>query len=293
MFEIKKLKGNTFYFEAFSNVGIYAPDGKNALLTDACDHPRMVKSLDNQLGEMGFSVSCIIDTHGHVDHICGNKFFQQKYGCRLFSSEKEQAFIKYPSLESEFYYAGVDVKKTNNPYLLTEPSVTELIDRKNPPMGVEIVELPGHGFEMIGVITGDNVFFMADSIVSAKTWDEYRLPFFNNVNESIATLEKVKGIKADIYVPAHASPAESIEELADYNIKMFKEKKELTLSLCEGRSFDMIFEEYAKIEGFKIRADRYPMFAVMVRNLLQSLVEDEKIHAVYDNHRLIYELKQK
>ncbi len=292
MFEIKKIKGNTFYFESFSNVGIYIPDGKNALLIDACDHPRMVRSLDRQLTEMGVSVSAVIDTHGHVDHICGNKFFQEKYGCRLFSTEKEQAFIKYPSLESEFHFAGVDVKKVNNPYLLTESSETEIIDRDNAPFGVKTVDLPGHSFEMIGVITGDNVFFMADSILSAKTWDEYRLPFFNNVNKSIETLEKIRTVEADVYVPSHAEPTDYIAELAQYNIDRLREKKELALSLCEGRSFDMIFEEYARIEGFRIRADKYPMFAAMLRNILQSLVEDEKIHAVYENHRLVYEVKK-
>ena len=74
MFEIKSIKKNTMYFEAFSNVGIYAPDGKNAILIDSCDHPRMVKALDRQLGEAGLAVSAIINTHCHADHICGNKF---------------------------------------------------------------------------------------------------------------------------------------------------------------------------------------------------------------------------
>ncbi len=291
MFEIKKIKGNTFYFEAFSNVGVYIPDGKNAILIDACDHPRMVKALDRQLSEMGAGVSAVIDTHCHVDHICGNKFFQDKYGCRLFSTEKEQPFIKYPTLEPNFYFAGVDVKQTNNPYILAEPSVTEIIRSDNLPGGVEIVALPGHSFEMIGVITDDNVFFLADSILSKKTWDEYRLPFFYNVNETLETLEKIKNIKADIYVPAHAEPTDSIVDLAQYNIERLKEKKELAYNLCEGRSFDMIFEEYAKTEGIKLRADKYPMFAVMLRNILQSLVEDERIHAVYENNRLVYELR--
>ena len=113
MFEIKGLKNNTWYFEAFSNVGIYAPDGRNAVLIDACDHPRMVKALDKQLEEMGLTVSTVINTHCHVDHICGNKFFAEKYGCRLLSTQKEQHFIRYPDLEAEFYYAGVEWKKQN------------------------------------------------------------------------------------------------------------------------------------------------------------------------------------
>ena len=291
MFEIKAIKNNTWYFEAFSNVGIYVPDGKNAVLIDSCDHPRMVKSLDRQLSEMGFSVSAIINTHGHVDHICGNSYFQEKYGCRLLSTEKEKAFIRYPDLESEFYYAGVEIKKTSSPFFLAKPTVTEVIGENNLPDGIEIVPLPGHSFEMVGVINADNVFFLADSVLSKKTWDEYRLPFFHDVNKTIETLETVKNIKADIYVPSHDAPTDNIEDLAQYNIDCLKEKKELVRSLCEGRSADGIYEQYAKKEGIKPRADQYPMFAVMIKNLLQSLVEDGRIRGVYDNHRLIYEIK--
>ena len=76
MFEIKGIKNNTWCFEAFSNVGIYTPDGKNAVLIDSCDHPRMVKALDRQLSEMGLTVATIINTHCHIDHICGNRYFK-------------------------------------------------------------------------------------------------------------------------------------------------------------------------------------------------------------------------
>ncbi|MBR5827131.1 MAG: MBL fold metallo-hydrolase [Clostridia bacterium] len=291
MFEIKSIKNNTWYFESFSNVGIYTPDGKNAVLIDSCDHPRMVKSLDRQLSEMGLTVSAVINTHCHVDHICGNRYFQEKYGCRLLSTEKEKPFIRYPDLESELYYAGVDIKKESSPFFLAEPSETEIIWENNLPDGIKIVPLPGHGFEMIGVITADNVFFLADSVLSKKTWDQYRLPFFHDVNSTIETLEKIKTVKADIYVPSHDAPTDSIEDLAQYNIDRLKEKKELVLSLCEGRNVDSIYTEYVKKENIKLRASQYPMFAVMIKNLLQSLVEDGKIHAEYDNYRLVYELK--
>ncbi len=291
MFEIKGIKNNTYYFEAFSNVGIYAPDGKNAILIDACDHPRMVKALDRQLSEMGLTVSAIIDTHCHVDHICGNRFFQDKYGCRIFSSKKEQGYIFYPAMEPEFYYAGINTDKSKNPFFLIEPSDSEVITEKNTPDGVEIISLPGHSFEMIGVKTADNVLFIADAILSKKTWDEYKLPFFYDVNAAIATLETLKTVKADIFVPAHNEPLEDICTLADYNTEKLKEKKELLFDICEGRAFDDIFEETMLRQELQIRTEKYPMYAVMVRNFLQALVNDERIYAVLENNRLVYHRK--
>ncbi len=291
MFEIKKIKGNTYYYEAFTNVGIFAPDGKNAVLIDACDHPRMVKGTDKQLGEMGLRVGAVIDTHCHIDHICGNKFFRDKYGCKILSTKKEQAFISYPSLESDFYYAGMDTDKIRNSFFLTEPCESEVITKENTPEGIETIPLPGHSFEMIGVKTADNVIFLADAILSRKTWDEYKLPFFYDVNSSISTLEMLKTLSADIYVPSHDAPLEDITELANYNIEKITEKKELFYSLCEGRSFDTLFEAVLKKEDLKIRTEKYPMYAVMARNLLQALVNDGRIYAVLENNRLVYHRK--
>lgn len=291
MFEIKKLKGNTYYFEAFSNVGIYAHDGVNAVLVDACDHPRMVKAVDKQITAMGMTVKAVINTHCHVDHICGNRFFQDKYGCKLLSTKKEQCFIAFPSLEPGFYYAGIDTKKSCNPFFTTEPSDTEIITEENTPEGTEIISLPGHSFDMVGVITDDSVAFLADSVLSKKTWDEYRLPFFCDVNNSIATLEKLKDVRADIYVPSHDEPTDSIADLADYNIERLKEKKELLFDICEGKSFDGIFDKTMLRENLSIRTEKYPMYAVMVRNFLQALVDDDRIYAVLENNRLVYHRK--
>lgn len=288
MFEIKKLKGNTYYFEAFSNIGIFARDGVNAVLIDSCDHPRMVKSVDKQLTEMGMTVDAVINTHCHVDHICGNSFFKEKYGCKLLSTKKEQSFIAFPSLEPEFYYSGIDIKNSRNPFFATEPSEAELLTAENTPAGTEIISLPGHAFDMIGVITEDSVAFLADAVLSKRTWDEYRFPFFYDVNSSIATLEKLRSLEADIYVPSHDAPTESITELADYNIERLREKKELIFDICKGKGFDAVFEEAMRREKLQLRTEKYAMYAVMIRNLLHSLIVDGRIKAVLENNRLIY-----
>ena len=122
MFEVKHLKGNTYYYDAFTNVGIYKLNDKQAVLIDSCDHKRMVKGLDSELSAMGLSVSLIINTHCHVDHICGNRYFQDKYGCKLLSTRLEQSFIYNTELEADFYNAALNVDKSTNPFYGIEPS---------------------------------------------------------------------------------------------------------------------------------------------------------------------------
>lgn len=290
MFDIVKTKGNTYYYSAFSNVGIYK-QGDSAILIDSCDHKRMVRSLDKLLEEDGLRVDTIINTHCHVDHIVGNKFFFDKYGCKILASKKECSFIEYPDREPQFYYIGIDTDKKRNHFFLAESSVAEVITPENTPEGFEIIPLPGHSFEMIGVRTPDNVVFLADAILSKTTWDEYKFPFFCNVNESLETFDKVKSIKADLFVPTHDMPLEDICELADYNKKSLQHKKDMVYELCKGRGFDAVVAAVLEKSGLNLHVSRYPMYIIMIRNLLQSLVEDDAICAVPENMILTYRYK--
>ena len=290
MFDIVETIGNTFYYSAFSNVGVYRR-GDSVVLIDSCDHKRMVRSLDNILEKNGLGVDTIINTHCHIDHITGNKFFFDKYGCKILASKGECGFIAYPDREPQFYYNGIDTDKTRNHFFLVEPSDAEIITPENTPEGFEIIQLPGHSFDMIGVRTPDDVVFLADAILSKKTWDEYKLPFFYNVNDSLRTLESLKGMKAKLFVPTHDEPVEDISELVDYNIKSFLHKKDLVYDLCEGRGFDAVVAAVLKKLELKLHVSRYPMYIAMVRNLLQSLVEDDVIYAAPENMILTYHWK--
>ena len=289
MFDIVETRGNTYYYSAFSNVGVYKLNKSEVLLIDSCDHKRMVKSLDTILENNGLRIKTIINTHCHVDHIAGNKFFYDKYGCRILASKGEQGFIAYPDREPRFYYSGINTDKTRNPFFLSEPSDAEIITPDSMPGDFEIISLPGHSFDMIGVRTPDDVVFLSDSILSKKTWDEYKLPFFYSVNESLQTLEDIQSIKAKLFVPAHNEPLSDICELAEYNIKSMRHKKELIYDLCEGKSFEEIFSDVLDALELRIMTPKYPMYAVMIRNFLQSLVEDEAIEAVLEDAVLIYQ----
>lgn len=288
MFEVKHIKGNTYYFEAFTNVGIYRLDNNRAVLIDSTDHKRMAKAVNNYLKAENLTVDTIICTHCHVDHICGNKDFYEKYGCKILCTEKEKPFIAQPDLEGNFYYAGIDTDRTRNPFFTVEPAVIETLTEDNLPEGLEIISLPGHGFDMIGVKTPDGVVFVADSILSEKTWTEFKVPFFHDVNKSIETLKRLKEIKAEVFVPSHNVPLSDISSLADLNISKLEELKETVYGLCNRIGFDEMFTELLNTLSLNIRTEKYVSYSVMLRNILQVLVEDEKIKGVIEDNKFLY-----
>ncbi len=289
MFEVKHIRGNTYYFEAYTNVGIYHLGNGKVVLIDGTDHKRMAKAVNNYLKKENLTVDTIICTHCHVDHICGNRDFYEKYGCKILSTEKEMPFIAQPDLEGTFYYAGIDTDKTRNPFFMVEPTVIEALTEENLPKGLEIVNLPGHSFNMIGVKTDDGVIFLADSILSEKTWTEFKVPFFHDVNKSIETLKKLNEIKAKVFVPSHNEPLTDIKDLADLNISKLEELKNIAYGLCDGIGFDDMFTAFLKELSLNIRTEKYVSYSVMLKNILQALVEDEKIKGVMSEGRFIYD----
>ena len=227
MLELTKIKGNTYNFDSYSNVGLFINKKGQVILIDSGDHRRTVRTFNRILEERNLKPYAVISTHCHVDHIAGNRLFQEKYGAKILCSDKERMFIKYTEIEADICYNGYAVNKKLNPYYQAEPSDPEVINEENIPEGIEVFEMPGHAWQMLGVKTEDNVIFLSDSIMSVETWEEHKLPFFNDINKSIATLEMVKELEADMFIASHVPPMESVKELAQYNIDKFKEREDV------------------------------------------------------------------
>ena len=291
MFEIKRLTENTWYYQAYTNVGIHRINEKEVVLIDACDHPRMVKSLDRLLCEMGLTVNTVIDTHGHIDHICGNKYFKEKYASRILCSRDELPFVLMPDLSPKFYNVGLSVDRLRSPFFNTESVDAEVITPDNLPEGFEVIELPGHSFGMIGVRTPDDVVFLSDAVLSEFTWESHRLPFFHDVNKSFETFEMLRNLKAKLFLPSHCGVIEDISSLASYNLERLREKKRMVYELCENQSFEGLFELIVADQELDMRMHKYNMYAAMVRNLLQALIERDKIYTAWENGRVVYHTK--
>lgn len=291
MFELNKIKGNTYNFDAYTNVGLFINKKGQVILIDACDHKRTVRTFNKILEEKNLKPDYVICTHCHVDHIAGNKFFQEKYGTKLLCSDKESIFIKYTDVEADIFYNGYSVNKKLNPYYQAEPSKPEVFSDDNIPEGIEIIPLPGHGWQMVGVKTEDNVIFLADSIMSKETWEEHKMPFFNDVNRSIETLEMVKTLEADMFIPSHVSPMKDVRKLADYNIAKLKERKQSVYNICEGKNADEIFVDLMKELDLEIPSNRYQMYYAMLRHYLQALIDDKVIDGEFNSEAYIYHKK--
>ncbi|HSV32045.1 MAG TPA: MBL fold metallo-hydrolase [Atribacteraceae bacterium] len=80
---------------------------REALLIDS---PVPAPDIDNFLVENGLNLIFIVNTHGHIDHIGGNRYFKEQYpGAKLLIHEREVRYLLDPSLNlsSKIYHPFV------------------------------------------------------------------------------------------------------------------------------------------------------------------------------------------
>ena len=200
MYELIKLTDLCYYVESPAKSGIIKTGESEVCLIDSGSDKDAGKKVLKHLDANGWTLKAIYNTHSNADHIGGNKFLQEKMGCKIYSPEIECDFTRHPILEPSFLYGGNPPKELRGKFLLAPESDAEYLTPESLPEGFEMIDLNGHFFDMAGFRSPDGVVYLADCLSSKET------------------LEKVKSMEGKIFVPAHAPVTEDITELAQYNI---------------------------------------------------------------------------
>ena len=157
------------------------------------------------------------------------------------------------------------------------------------PKGFEVINLPGHFFDMVGFRTPDNVVYLADCLSSRETLDKYQIGFIYDVAAYIKTLEMVKSLTAKMFVPAHAVATEDISELAQYNIDKVQEIAGKIIDLCkEPLCFEVILQRLFTDYALTMNFEQYVLVGSTVRSYLAWLKDTDKLNAVFENNMLLW-----
>ena len=169
--ELKQIGEKTYYIQNPTNIGVFVVENKDVYLIDTGNDKEAGKKILKIMNEQGFNVVGIINTHSNADHIGGNKVIQDRTNCVILNNKCENAITNYPIMEPSFLYGGYPMKDLQNKFLMAKESKSEEIEN-NLPEGLEYFELKGHFFDMIGIKTSDDVYFLGDSLFSEDTINE-------------------------------------------------------------------------------------------------------------------------
>ena len=290
MYELVQVAKNTYYIDCPAKIGLVKLDGSNVCLIDSGNDKDAGRKIRQILDRNGWQLTAIYNTHSNADHIGGNKYLQGQTGCKVFARGIDADFTNHPVLEPSFLYGGFAPQALRHKFLMAQESVAEQLTRQNLPEGMEFIELPGHFFDMVGFKAADDVIFLADCLSSEETLRKYGITFVYDVAAYLETLEKVKQMKAAMFVPAHAEATENIAPLAQHNIDQVHEIAHKIVDVCsEPRQFEQVlqkmFEEFALTMNF----DQYVLIGSTVRSYLAWLTDLGRMQYFFERGKMLWE----
>lgn len=127
---------------------------KAAIVDPGGDEELLLGEIDKR----GLSLEYIIATHGHPDHVCGNKKIQDASGAKIIMHSADTEFFEQAEVKSYFAMLGLE------PSPPTDIQVNEGDDIKIGDVSLQVIHTPGHTpggiclYAAPHIITGDTLF---------------------------------------------------------------------------------------------------------------------------------------
>ena len=290
MYELIQISEHDYYIQSPAKIGLVKLNDTEVCLIDSGNDKDAGRKVRKILDEHEWTLKAVYNTHSNADHIGGNKYLQGQTGCKIYAPGIECDFTRHPILEPSLLYGGYPCKDLRHKFLLAQESGVEYLTKETLPEGFELIPLPGHFFDMAGFRTPDDTVYLADCLSSRETLDKYQIGFIYDVAAYLNTLEKVKTLKARLFVPAHAEAAEDITELAQYNIDKVNEIADKIVSLCkEPLGFEVILQRLFTEYGLVMNFEQYVLVGSTVRSYLAWLKDTGRLNAVFEKNLLLWE----
>lgn len=294
---IIKVSKKTGYINDFTNAGLIFSDNGVILVDNGWGVKQGNKILEilekNNLKVMG-----IINTHAHLDHSGANNYIKMQTGCKVYTSKFQATLMSEPMLMPYFYSLGATPLKDGlTKAFKNDPCNAEIIN--SGPLiidgaVVEIIYLPGHADEQIGIIY-DNVLFCGDAVFSVSVINQNKVIFFSDPTLQKQTLNYIMNSHFDAYISAHGKhftnprPAcekylQLIENIENYILEIVKTPvtlEKITSYVCD--CLDLKIESYGA----------YCVAKVPIISVVNTLSNNDKLKYSFKDNMLVYQTKEK
>lgn len=290
MYELIPVAPHTYYIQSPAKIGVVETSDGHVVLIDSGNDKEAGRKVRQHLDRQGWTLDAIYNTHSNADHIGGNAYLAKQTGCALYAPGIEAAFTQHPILEPALLYGGYPMKALRHKFLLAQESDAQLLTPEHLPAGFELIPLPGHFFDMVGLRTPDDVVFLADCLSSQATLDKYQISYVYDAAAYLDTLERVKEMQAALFVPAHAEATDNIAPLAQYNIDKVNEIAGHILDFCAApHTFEEVLQHLFTSYDLAMTFEQYALVGSTVRNYLSWLLDSERLSATFTDNRLLWQ----
>ena len=288
MYELIRVSERCYYIESPARIGLVKTGDKSVCLIDGGSDKDAGRRVRQILDREGWTLDAIYVTHSNADHVGGCGYLQAKTGCKIYAKGIECDMTRHPILEPAFVYGGYPYSELRGKFFLAQESDCEYLNTDTLPEGFEIIPLNGHFFDMVGYRM-DDVIYLADCLSSKSTLDKYGITFIYDVEAYLESLEKVRNMKARMFIPSHTEPLEDIAPLAQYNIDKINEIADRIAEICsEAKCFETILKELFDIYGLTMTHQQYVLVGSTVRSYLSYLKEKGRLSVEFSHNMMLW-----
>lgn len=288
MYELIQVSDKCYYIQSPAKIGLVKLNETDVCLIDSGNDKDAGKKVRKILDANGWVLKMILNTHSNADHIGGNKYLQDQTGCKIYAPGIECDFTRHTVLEPAYLYGGYPPKDLRHKFLVAQESDAQYLTDDVLPEGFEIIPLKGHFFDMVGFRVGD-VVYLADCLSSKETLDKYGIGVVYDVGEYLATLERVKAMRAGVFIPAHAGQTDDISALAQYNIDKVNEIADKICEFCaEPICFEKLLQKLFNHYGLQLSFEQYVLVGSTVRSYLAWLKDTGRVSVKFEENMLLW-----
>lgn len=295
--ELIELAAGAYHLRAGSNAGLLVQDGR-ALLVDSGLDRDAARRILKHVAALGVELAGVVITHAHADHFGGAAEIKRRSGAPVYAPALEAAVIENPALEPLYLFAGAQPpQELQGKFILAQPCPLDgLLEAGAQTLlgfDVEIIAAPGHSHNqmMVGWPAG-RVCFAADAFFPPAVLDKYGVPFYVDIDQTLATLAALPGLPYHLFAQGHgdAYDRNGLEEVLDYNIQRIAAIRALTLAALAAPTDDsQVLKSVADALSIRIEQPAiYYLTRTTIHACLNSLRAAGQASIVLEDNRLLW-----
>ncbi|HEY6287744.1 MAG TPA: MBL fold metallo-hydrolase [Ktedonobacteraceae bacterium] len=325
--QLIELQENIWVIQGGANIGVIAHEG-HCLIIDSGMDKDTGQNILKQVKKLGLTPTALLITHAHADHFGGAHYLVRQTGLQVYATRVEASVMSSPILEPLYLFAGAQPPgELQHKFLLAKPCMVDVILEGNElsldQIPLEIIPLPGHSTEQVGVAYS-NTLFVGDAFLTPEILDKHRIPFYTDIQAGLKTLgflkalvkntdassadaltllsgnmPKTKTMPFKLVVAGHGelySSSDRVNRVIDYTVQRLEsilEHVRNSLAYGEARSTSDVLSSVAAIHSASISTlSQHALYNTTIQAALSALYTQNVIHPIFQDNRLLWQRMQ-
>ena len=205
--QLTQLRENVWVIQGGANIGVIAHEGRCLIIDSGMDKD-VGRDILKQVQKLGLVPNALVVTHAHADHFGGAHYLVRQTGLKVYATRVEAAVMAGPILEPLSLFSGAQPpRELQHKFLLAKPCLTDTIltgtEQNIEEIPVQIIPLPGHSIEQIGLAYGETLF-AGDAFLVPDILDKHGIPFYTDIQTGLLSLAQLTAL-LDGFAPSIGS----------------------------------------------------------------------------------------